>query len=159
MKCLNDEIIQEKRSLELSLDNYNKEKNIKMEELKREKDVVRGSQVKKVSLGRAAACGDCGDHRRRITELEEAIRERDLRYRDSLSQLTGQLTAARRENLNLKNVCHRLKIKFATSKVGDMLRLRPSRSQSNPSIAETDSFQPKERFVCSVILFPPFLLP
>ena len=120
---------------------------LKMEELKREKDLVRSSQVKKVSLGKPGGCGDCGDHRRKITELEEAVRERDLRYRDCLSQVTGQLSAARRENLQLKNANHRLKIKFATSKVGDMLRLRPSRSQSNPSLAETDSFQSRERFV------------
>ena len=116
-----------------------------MEDLKREKDLVRGSAVKKVSLGKITACGDCGEHRRKITELEEAIRERDLRYRDSLGQVTGQLSAARRETLQLKNANHRLKIKFATSKVGDMLRPRPSRSQSNPSIAETESFQPRER--------------
>ena len=154
MKCLNDEINQDKRKVELSLESYNKERTVKMEELRREKDLVRASNLKKVSLGRTAACGDCGDHRRKISELEEAIRERDQRYRDSLSQATGQLSALRRENLQLKNVSHRLKIKFATSKVGDMLRLRPSRSQSNPSIAETDSFQSKERFVCSVILFP-----
>ena len=50
-----------------------------MEDLKREKDLVRGSHVKKVSLGKMTACGDCGEHRRKITELEEAIRERDLR--------------------------------------------------------------------------------
>ena len=101
--------------------------------------------MKKVSLGRLTACGDCGDHRRKITELEEAIRERDLRYRDSLSRVTGQLADAKRENLQLKNANHRLKIRFATSKVGDMLRPRPSRSQSNPSLAEPESFQPRER--------------
>ena len=132
------------------MENYNKEKTVRMEDLRREKDLVRGSHVKKASLGKTAGCGDCGDHRRKITELEEAIRERDLRYRDSLGLVTGQLSAAKRENLQLKNAHHRLKIKFATSKVGDMLRLRPSRSQSNPSIAETESFQPRER--CKIFI-------
>ena len=119
---------------------------MKSEDLKRERDLLRSSHQKKVSIGKLAGCGDCGEHRRKITELEEAIRERDLRYRDSLSLVTGQLSTARSENLSLRNAAHRLKIKFATSKVGDMLRLRPSRSQSNPSIAETDDFQPRERY-------------
>lgn len=67
------------------------------------------------------------------------MRERDLKYREVLGHLNRQLAAAKRENLQLKNGNHRLKIKYATSRVGDMLRKK--RSQSSPSLAENVSLQ------------------
>ena len=67
--------------------------------------------------------------------LEEALRERDLRYRQVLGDLNRRLETAKKENLQLKNGNHRLKIKYATSKVGEMLR--SNLSQSSPSLRET----------------------
>ena len=96
-----------------------------------------------------SGCSDCREYKAKMMEMEDTLKERDARFRQRLGQVNVQLTAAKKENLELKNTHHRLKIKYATSTIGHMLRGR--RSQSNPSLAERDSIKSgitgRERYI------------
>ena len=96
-----------------------------------------------------SGCSDCREYKAKMMEMEDTLKERDARFRQRLGQVNVQLTAAKKENLELKNAHHRLKIKYATSTIGHMLRGR--RSQSNPSLAERDSIKSgitgRERYI------------
>ena len=63
-------------------------------------------------------CTDCLKLRTENEVLKEQVREREEKLKMLLQQLSDNMTKARADRLALENANHRMKIKYAQSKVG-----------------------------------------
>ena len=63
--------------------------------------------------------------------MKEQLREREEKLKILLQQLNENMSKAKKDRLALENENHRIKIKYAQSKVGQMLRAASSKSTPN----------------------------
>ena len=76
-------------------------------------------------------CSNCKKLGHEIETMKEQLREREEKLKILLQQLNENMSKAKKDRLALENENHRIKIKYAQSKVGQMLRGASSKSTPN----------------------------
>ena len=85
-------------------------------------------------------CNECWKLKNENEELQSRLREKEGKLKTALQQLNANVSKARKDKLALQNENHRMRIKYAESKVGQMLR---NSSKSTPNLHQIDS---RERY-------------
>ena len=91
-------------------------------------------------------CNECWKLKHENEELQSRLREKEGKLKTALQQLNANVSKAKKDKLALQNENHRMRIKYAESKVGQMLR---NSSKSTPNLHQIDS---RERYDTSVRL-------
>ena len=62
-------------------------------------------------------CNECDENRMKLAKMQDDLARREAKWTAALNKLQDQLKALEKENTNLHNENHKLKIKGVSSKV------------------------------------------
>ena len=76
-------------------------------------------------------CMNCKRLREEKNELQSKLKEKEENLRKALARISENVSKSRKDKLALENENHRMRIKYAESRVGQMLRSNCSKSTPN----------------------------
>ena len=76
-------------------------------------------------------CMNCKRLREEKKELQAKLKEKEDNLKKALTKISENVSKSRKDKITLENENHRMRIKFAESRVGQMLRNNFSKSTPN----------------------------
>ena len=81
-------------------------------------------------MSHVSDCAECNKLRAERDSLNEKLSEKEEKLKAVLLQLNSNISKAKKDKIALQNENHRMRIKYAKSKVGQMLKS----SKSTPNL-------------------------